>query len=111
MMDNLEGKILFVVDYRSPPSGCGVIEGRDKSLLLLQHAGCKPEVMEGAYDGVFCIERDLGEEYEKGSEEVIEILLREGVEYVYDPKFGEQHEIGSGYIEIKKYIELTRFYY
>ena len=110
-MDNLESKILFVVDYRSPPSGCGVIERSDRSLYLLQHAGCKPEVMEGAYDGVFCIESDLGEEYEKGSEEVIEILLREGVEYVYDPELAEQHELGSSYMLLEKFIELIRFYY
>ncbi len=54
-MDNLVGKVLFVVDYRSPSSGCGVIERSDKSLFLLQHAGCKSEVLEGAYDGVFCM--------------------------------------------------------
>ena len=110
-MNNLDDKVLFVVDYLSPPNGCGVINRRDGSTLLLQHAGYKPELLEGVYDEVLCIESDLGVEYMKASEEVLSVLIREGVEYVYDPEFADQHEIGNHYIELDKYVELTRFYY
>ena len=111
MMDNLDDKVLFVVDYLSPPSGCGVINRRDGSTLLVQHAGCKPEILGGSFDEVLCVESDLGVEYEKGNEEVISVLKREGVEYVYDRELAEQHEVGSSYIELDKFIELTRYYY
>ena len=32
-------------------------------------------------------------------------------ENIYDPEFADQHEISNPYIELDKYIELTRFNY
>ena len=110
-MDNLSGRVIFSTDYRSPPSGCGTIERLDGSLVLIQHEGCKPDVLSGVYDKIVCIGYDIGVEYEKGNEEVIRILKREGVELVYDCELADQHEVGSPYIELDKFIELTRFYY
>ena len=49
---SLEGRVVFVVDYRSQPSGCGTIEKLDGSLVLIQHEGYKMEVSEGVYDEV-----------------------------------------------------------
>ena len=104
-------RVVYSPDYRSPPSGCGTIERRDGGLVLIQHEGCKSAVLEGIYEEIIHIGVDLGEEYERGNEEVISILRREGVEVVYDVELAEQHEISSPYIEVDKFIELTRFYY
>lgn len=104
-------RVVYVPDYRSPPSGCGTVERRDGGLVLIQHEGCKEEVLDGVYEEIVHIGVDIGEEYEKGNEEVIRILRREGVEVVYDSHLAEQHEIGSAYIEIDKFIDLTRLYY
>mgnify|MGYP001227811169 CR=1 FL=1 len=108
---NVNNKVIFSTDYRSPPSGCGTIERLDGSLVLIQHEGCKPDVLGGVYDEIVCIGYDMGEEYEKANEEVIRVLMREGVEFVNDYELAEQHEVGSSYIELDKFIELTRFYY
>ena len=108
---NLNDRVIFSIDYRSPPSGCGTVERLDGSLVLIQHEGCKPEVLDGVYDEIVCIGYDMGEEYEKANEEVIRVLMREGVEFVNDYELAEQHEVGSSYIELDKFIELTRFYY
>ena len=108
---SLEGRVIFVVDYRSPPSGCGTIARRDGSLVLVQHEGCKPEVLEGEYDEIIYISYDMGEEYEKGSEELFDVFEREGVEVVCDGELALQHELGSEYMLVEKFIELVRFYY
>ena len=107
----VKDRVMYITDYRSPPSGCGTIERRDGGLVLIQHEGCNGEVLDGVYEEIIHIGVDLGEEYERGNEEFISILRREGVEVVYDADLAEQHEIGSSYIEIDKFIELTRLYY
>ena len=107
----LNDRVIFSTDYRSTPSGCGTIERLDGSLVLIQHEGCKPDVLDGIYEDILHIEYDMGVEYEKGNEEVISILKREGVELVYDWELADQHEVGCPYIELDKFAALTRFYY
>ena len=99
------------MDYRSPPSGCGTIERVDGSLVLIQHEGYKIEVSDGVYDEVIYISYDMGMEYEKACEELFDVFEREGVEIVCDGELSEQHELGSEYMLVEKFIELIRFYY
>ena len=108
---NVKDKVVFSTDYRSPPSGCGTIERRDGSFVLIQHEGCKPNVLDGVYEEIILIPYDMGAEYEKGNEKVISVLKREEVEVVYDIELADQHEIGSPYMTLDKFAELTRFYY
>ena len=108
---NMNDRVVYTTDYRSVPSGCGTIKRFDGSLVLIQHEGCKESVLDGVYEEILHIDFDYGVEYEKANEEMIEILKREEVEYIYDVELAEQHEVGSPYIEIDKFIELTRFYY
>ena len=107
----LNDRVIFSTDYRSPPSGCGTIERLDGSLVLIQHEGCHPEVLDGIYKDILHIEHDFGEEYEKANEELLSILRCEGVELVYDCELADQHEVESPYIELDKFAALTRFYY
>tara|TARA_B100000212_G_C27375203_1_gene534374 strand:+ start:178 stop:507 length:330 start_codon:yes stop_codon:yes gene_type:complete len=104
-------RVIFTADYRSPPSGCGAIERLDGSLVLIQHEGCNPDVSAGIYEEIFHIEYDFGEDYEKANEELLRILMREGVEVVYDYEFAYQHDFKSPYIELDSFAALTRFYY
>ena len=78
-----------------------------------QEAGNKlgAKVLDGVYENILHVEYDFGVEYEKENEEVIRILKREGVELVYDSHLCEQHNVGSAYMELDTFIELTRFYY
>ena len=108
---SVNDRVIFSTDYCSPPNGCGTIERLDGSLVLIQHEGCKPEVLDGVYEDILHVEYDFGVEYEKANEEVIRILKREGVELVYDSHLGEQHNVGSSYIELDTFIAITRFYY
>ena len=108
---NVKDKVVFSTDYRSPPSGCGTIERRDGSFVLIQHEGCKPDVLDGIYKDILHIEYDFGVEYEKANEEIISILKSEGDELVYDIELADQHEVGSPYMSLDKFAELTRLYY
>ena len=106
-----EDRVIFSVDYRSAPSGCGTIMKRSGSLVLIQEEGCQPEVLDGIYEDILHIEYDFGEEYEKANEELLSILRREGVELVYDCELADRGEVGSPYIELDKFAELRRSYY
>tara|TARA_Y100000992_G_scaffold297056_1_gene260120 strand:- start:16 stop:357 length:342 start_codon:yes stop_codon:yes gene_type:complete len=106
----LNDVVIFSVDYRSPPSGCGTIERRDGSLVLIQEEGCHPEVLDGIYEEILHIEHDFGEEHEKANEELLSILKSEGVEYVYDWELADQRGFDSSYIEFDKFVELRRSY-
>ena len=108
---SLNDKVIFSTDYRSPPSGCGMIKRLDGSFVLIQHEGCKPKVLDGIYDEILHIEYDFGVEYKKANEEIIRILKINGVELVYDYHLGMQHDCGSSYIDLDKFAFLTRFYY
>ena len=107
----LNDRVIFSVDYRSAPSGCGTIERIDGSLVLIQEEGCQPEVLDGIYEDILHIEYDFGEEYERANEELLCILRREGVEYVCDIELADQRGFDSPYIEFDKFVEIRRSYY
>ena len=53
----------------------------------------------------------MGVDYEKACEELFGVFEREGVEIVFDRELAVQHELGSSYMLVEKFIELIRFYY
>ena len=84
---DLNGCVVYVPDYRSPPSGLGTISVREEKNILIQDLGCNPIVDDDRYDEVLCIDYNLSKDVYKGYEALIGILLDYGVDYVFVKKY------------------------
>jgi hypothetical protein len=80
----MENKIIYSTDYRSPPTGCGVIEFPDGKKLLIQYPDCRPDVKEGYYDEIIQMHNCFSETYINAQLELSGILARYKVTHVYD---------------------------
>lgn len=108
-MVNIESvAVVYVPDYRSPPSGLGTISVRGEKNILIQDLGCNPIVDEDVYDEVLCIDYDLCEDVRKGYEALIDILLEHEVEYVRDSEMRYEMSADSSYFPADRYINVLR---
>lgn len=80
----MENKIIYSTDYRSPPSGCGVIEFADGKKSIIQYPDCRPDVKEGYYDEIIQMHNCFSEAYINAQLELNGILARYKVTHVYD---------------------------
>ena len=110
-MDNLNQSNIFSTDYRSPPSGAGSIKKTDGSLIMIQHKGCNPELVEGIYSDIIYIDHDFGVDFKEASEELLKILKEHNVSFIYDYDLAEDMELDGGYIPYDQFAEFRRFFY
>ena len=102
-------EVTYSSDYRSPPSGCGTIERRDGSLVLIQYNGCNESVEDGVYEKVEYLDCKFSEDYEESMKLLMDKLREYGVERVYDYDLMMEYGVGDdldGYMSLEKFEEL-----
>ena len=100
--------ITFHFDYRSPPSGHGIITLANKDKILLQAQDEQIEVKDGIYSKIIVLNNVI-DDFEELQQEVIETLLSYDVSHVYD---AEEWDSGitdkNGYMHIRDYINMYK---
>lgn len=102
-------EVTYSTDYRSPVSGCGTIEKKDGSLVLIQYRGCRERVEDGVYEKVEYLDCMFSEDYKESMELLMDKLREYGVERVYDYDLMMEYEVGDdldGYMSLEKFEEL-----
>ena len=83
-MEN-QTQVIYIPDYRSPPSGLGTIE-LNGELILIQDTVGDPRVKEGVYSHIYQL-GTLNDDYDLETHEKLMSLLRNlQVTHVYDPE-------------------------
>ena len=97
----LDSATYFVVDYRSAPSGVGMICFSSGRSVLVTEGDCGPKDMDEARDmikeeflpsEVCCIPFSMGEYWDEGNLELGKILVKNDVQYVVDSELAYEFE-------------------
>ncbi len=82
---NNQNQITYSPDYRSPPSGLGIVNYMGKRILI-QDTGICPEMPEGIYPTIFNL-MSGNEDYVLDShEQLMNVLYSLKVSHVFDPE-------------------------
>ena len=87
----MENQTTYASDYRSPPSGTGVIEKPNGDLILIQDPECSPnDIKPGIYSQIIHLENSFEDNWEIANSELIETLEKQGVTIVHDSELSYQ---------------------
>ena len=87
----MENQTTYASDYRSPPSGTGVIEKPNGDLILIQDPECcTNDIKPGIYSQIIHLENSFEDNWEVANSELIETLEKQGVTIVHDSELSYQ---------------------
>jgi hypothetical protein len=102
----MENQTTYASDYRSPPSGTGVIEKPNGDLILIQDPECSPnDIKPGIYSQIIHLENSFEDNWEIANSELIETLEKQGVSIVYDSELSYQMELDGSPMTLAQFKE------
>lgn len=94
--------VIYQVDYRSPPSGLGIITLENEDMILIQSQDEQIKVKDGIYSKIIVLNHDW-EDFENLTKEMIQILENHGVTHVYDPEEEDAETDQDGYMTLEEF--------
>ena len=91
-------QITYSPDYRSPPSGLGVVNYMGKRILI-QDTGVCPEMPEGIYPTIFNLMSGSEDYNINAHSQLVDILSNLKVSHVFDPETAYDMPFNDGRIE------------
>ena len=101
----MENQTTYTTDYRSPPSGTGVIEKPNGDLILIQDPDCSPSIRPGVYSQIIHLENSFENNWEAANSELIETLEKLEVTVVHDSELSYQMELDGSSMTLAQFKE------
>lgn len=106
----MENQTTYASDYRSPPSGIGVIEKPNGDLILIQEPNCGPEVSPEIYSQIIHLENSFEDDWETANSELIQTLENLEVTVVHDSELSYQMELDGSPMTLPQFKKFRSIY-
>ena len=102
----MENQTTYTTDYRSPPSGTGIIEKPNGDLILIQDPErCTNDIKPGIYSQIIHLENSFENNWEAANSELIETLEKLEVTVVHDSELSYQMELDGSSMTLAQFKE------
>ena len=102
----MENQTTYTSDYRSPPSGFGIIEKPNGDLILIQdpieHGD---NIRPGIYSQIIKLENSLEDDWEASNSDLLQTLEKQGVTIVHDSELSYQMELDGSPMTLAQFKE------
>ena len=107
----MENQTTYTTDYRSPPSGTGVIEKPNGDLILIQDGdSCPNNIKPGIYSQIIQLENSFEDDWETANSELIQTLENLEVTVVHDSELSYEMELDGSPLTLSQFKEFRSIY-